>query len=167
MATFDRMIIDDRDLANRYFGENNLDDFDNDQYLFSKSSTNNRQPFHLNPLTEQDSLNKTNDNIGLFGRRVYLESPALDNKDEDDLYRYVPSRLSEHPSSIVGTTVPASTGETLIDSLDFELDLFGATNTRHTIPYQTSTQLLQGSKPPALLTQLPNPVIQSPMTNMR
>ncbi|CAF3439196.1 unnamed protein product [Rotaria sp. Silwood1] len=166
MATLDRMIIDDRDLANRYFGENNLDDFDNDQYLFSKSSTNNRQQFDLKPLTEQDSSNKMNDNAGLFGRRVYLESPSLDNKD-DDIYRYVPSRLSDHPSSIIGTTVPAPTGETLIDSLDFELDLFGATNTRHKISYQPNTQLFPESKPPAPLTQLINPVTQSPMTNMR
>ena len=52
-----------------------------------------------------------------------------------------------------------------MDSLDFELDLLGTTNTRHTIPYQTNTQLLQESKPPASLTQLTNPL--TPMTNMR
>ncbi|CAF4371318.1 unnamed protein product [Rotaria sp. Silwood2] len=167
MATFDRMIIDDRDLANRYFGENDLDDFDNNQYLFSKPSTNNRQQFHLQPLTEQGSSNKNNDDTGLFGRRVYLESPSLDNKDEDDMYRYVPSRLSDHPSSIVGAKVPAPTGETLIDSLDFELDLLGATNTRHAIPYPTNTQLLQEPKPPIPLTQLNNTVTQSPMANLR
>jgi hypothetical protein len=55
-----------------------------------------------------------------------------------------------------------------MDSLDFELDLLGATNTRHVIPYQTNTQLFQPSKPPAPLTQLPNhPLTQTPMTNMR
>ncbi len=80
-------------------------------------------------------------------------------------YRYVPSRLSEHQSSVVPTSVPAPSGETLIDSLDFELDLFGATNTRHAIPYRTNPQLLQQSKPPAPLTQLTNPL--TPMTNMR
>jgi len=90
MATFDQMIIDDRDLANRYFGENNLDDLDNDQYLFSKQPTNNRQQFNSNPITKQDLQNKNNDdddNTGLFGRRVYLESPSLGNKDEEDIYR--------------------------------------------------------------------------------
>jgi hypothetical protein len=87
MATFDQMIIDDRDLANRYFGENNFDDFDDDQYLL----TNNQQPFHSNPLTKQNSLNRNDDddNLGLFGRRVYLESPALGNKEEEDLYRFI------------------------------------------------------------------------------
>jgi len=43
------------------------------------------------------------------------------------------------------------------------LELFGATNPRHPIPYQT--QVLQESKPPAPLTQLTNPL--TPMTNMR
>jgi hypothetical protein len=84
MATFDQMIIDDRDLANRYFGDNNLDD---DQYLFSKQSTNNRQQFYSNPIITQDTSNKDDDPSGLFGRRVYLESPSLDNKDEDNMYR--------------------------------------------------------------------------------
>jgi len=90
MATFDQMIIDNRDLANRYFGENNLDDLNNDQYLFSKQLTNNRQEFNSEPITKQDSSNKNdddNDNIGLFGRRVYLESPSLDNKQEEEMYR--------------------------------------------------------------------------------
>lgn len=87
MATLDRMIIDDRDLANRYFGDHNLDDFDNDAYLFSKSPTNNRQQFNLKPSTENDISNQINDNLGLFGRRVYLESPSLDNKEEEDMYR--------------------------------------------------------------------------------
>jgi hypothetical protein len=90
MATFDQMIIDNRDLANRYFGENNLDDLNNDQYLFSKQLTNNRQEFNSEPITKQDSSNKNDDdddNIGLFGRRVYLESPSLDNKQEEEMYR--------------------------------------------------------------------------------
>jgi hypothetical protein len=87
MATFDQMIIDDRDLANQYFGENNFDDLDDDQYLL----TNNQPTFHSNPLTKQDPSNRNNDddNTGLFGRRVFLESPALGNKDEEDLYRYI------------------------------------------------------------------------------
>lgn len=71
--------------------------------------------------------------------------------------------MSDHHSSVIGTSVPAPTGETLIDSLDFELDLIGATNTRHTLPYRT--QLSQETKPPAPLTQLTNPL--TPMTNMR
>jgi hypothetical protein len=89
MATFDQMIIDDRDLANRYFGENNLDDLDDDQYLFSKQSTNNQQQqFNSKPITKQDLSNKNDDdNIGLFGRRVYLESPSLGNRDEEEIYR--------------------------------------------------------------------------------
>jgi hypothetical protein len=183
MSTFDQMIIDDRDLANQYFGENNLDDFDDDQYLFSKQPTNNRQQFNSKPLAEHSSPNTNDNDTGLFGRRVFLESPSLGNKDEEDIYRYfihinrviliekrfcryVPSRLSEHRSSIVGVPAPAPTGETLIDSLDFELDLLGATNARHAVPYQTKTQL-QEYKPPAPLTQITHPVAQSPMTNMR
>ncbi len=82
MATFDQMIIDNRDLANRYFGENNLDDLDDDQYLFSKQTNNNRQPFNLKQDDDDDD-----DNTGLFGRRVFLESPALGNKEEQDMYR--------------------------------------------------------------------------------
>jgi len=86
MATFDQMIIDDRDLANRYFGEN-LDDLDDDQYLFSKPSINNRQPFNSKPRTTQDLPSKSDDDAALFGRRVYVESPSLGNKEEEDLYR--------------------------------------------------------------------------------
>jgi hypothetical protein len=81
--------------------------------------------------------------------------------------RYVPSRLSEHPSSVVGIPAPGPTGETLIDSLDFELDLFGASNTRHAIPYRTNTQTIQEFKPPAPLTQYSNPLTQPAMTHMR
>jgi hypothetical protein len=84
MATLDKMIVDDRDLANRYFGENNLNDFDNDQFLFPKS---NQSGFNLKPMTKQDLNNKDDDLSGLFGRRVYLESPSFDNKEEEDMYR--------------------------------------------------------------------------------
>lgn len=83
MATFDKMIVDDRDLANRYFGENNLSDLDNDQFLFSKQSKTNQLEFN----SKQELNNKDDDLTGLFGRRVYLESPSLDNKDEEDMYR--------------------------------------------------------------------------------
>lgn len=74
MATFDQMIIDDRELANRYFGDDALND---DQYLFSNLSTNNRRPLN----------NNGSDDTGLFGRRVYLESPSLGNRDEEEIYR--------------------------------------------------------------------------------
>ena len=30
---------------------------------------------------------KDDDNSGAFGRRVYLESPSLGNKEEEDMYR--------------------------------------------------------------------------------
>lgn len=79
--------------------------------------------------------------------------------------RYVPSRLSDHTTTVLGPVPPAPTADTLIDSLDFELDLLGATNTRHAIPYRTNTQTFDASKPPASLTQLTNPL--TPMTNMR
>ena len=62
-------------------------------------------------------------------------------------------------------SVTAPTGDTLIDSLDFELDILGATNTRPTMPFRTNPQLFQNSKPPAPLTQMTNPI--TPMTNMR
>lgn len=86
MATFDQMIIDDRDLANRYFGENRFDDLDDGQYLLD----NNSQPFTANPLIKPESIHDTDDenrDLGLFGRRVYLESPALGDKAEEELYR--------------------------------------------------------------------------------
>ena len=87
MATLDKMIVDDRDLANRYFGENNLSDLDSDQFLFSKQSKNNRSEFNSKPVTKQELPNKDDDLSGLFGRRVYLESPTFDNKEEEDMYR--------------------------------------------------------------------------------
>lgn len=181
MATFDQMIIDDRDLANRYFGDNHFDELDDDQYLLN----NNSQPFQIDPIIKTEPLNDNDENnLGLFGRRVFLESPALGDKQDEDLYRfvffllqkkqnkifsivdrYVPSRLSEHPSTVVVPQVPAPTGETLIDSLDFELDILGAGNTRSTMPFRTNPRSIQNSKPPAPLTQMTNPI--TPMTNMR
>ena len=82
MATFDQMIIDDRDLANRYFGDSNLDNLDDDQYLFSKPTTANQDPFTLHSDDPNDTAN-----TNLFGRRVFLESPSLGNKEDEDLYR--------------------------------------------------------------------------------
>lgn len=90
-------------------------DFDNDNYLFS-------QPAQYS--------NKDFDGTGSQGRRVYLESPSFGNKEEEDMYRYVQSRLTDRTSSIVGQTLPAPTGVTLMDSLDFDLDLLGANHTR-------------------------------------
>lgn len=91
----------------------------------------------------------------------------FDRQETISLIRYVPSRLSDHPPSVAGATIPAPTGETFLDSLDFELDILGATNTRPTIPYRAKADLLQESRPPAALTQLPDPVIQSPIENLR
>ena len=87
MATFDQMIIDDRDLANRYFSDNHFDEFDDEQYLLNNTS----QPFQVNPISKPDSANQKTDenNLGLFGRRVFLESPALGDRDEEELYRFV------------------------------------------------------------------------------
>ena len=78
MATFDQMIIDDRDLANRYFSDNHFDEFDDEQYLLNNTS----QPFQVNPISKPDSANQKTDenNLGLFGRRVFLESPALGDR---------------------------------------------------------------------------------------
>jgi hypothetical protein len=84
MATFDQMIIDNRDLANRYFGENHVD---NDPYPFSNLSANNGQLLNSKSTIKSDFLANTLDDNGLFGRRVYLESPSLGNKQDEDLYR--------------------------------------------------------------------------------
>ncbi|CAF1247358.1 unnamed protein product [Adineta ricciae] len=165
MAALDKMIIDDRDLANRYFGENTLDDLNTDQFLFSKQTKTTQEESSLKSRTKQDTSTKEDDLTGLFGRRVYLESPSFDNKEEEDMYRYVPSRLSEVPAPLVEGTAPTMTTDTLIDSLDFELDLLGAAHTRHRFPYRTTTQLLQDSKPPAPLTQLQNPSKPFSLTN--
>ncbi|CAF5148230.1 unnamed protein product, partial [Rotaria magnacalcarata] len=115
MGTYDQMIVD-----NRYPG-----DFDNEKYLFSKESD-----------AQEDSSNKDDDANGLLGRRVYLESPSFGNQEEEDMYRYVSSRLTNHTGSLIGTTVPATTGATLMDSLDYELDVLGTNNTRSQIPHR-------------------------------
>ena len=81
------------------------------------------------------------------------------------IIRYVPSRLSEHPGNMIGPSIPAPSGETLMDSLDFELDMLRTTNTRPSIPYRSDPQLFQESKPPAPLTQITHPL--TPMTSMR
>ena len=58
--------------------------------------------------------------------------------------RYVPSRLSENPASVIGHVPPittAATGATLMDTLDFELDLLGTNNPGSRIPpYGTLSQ---------------------------
>ena len=84
MSTFDQMIIDNRDLANRYFGDDNLDD---DPYLFTKLPTNPGRTLNnqTNPTATTTNLLSTNNE--LFGRRVFLESPSLGNRDEEELYR--------------------------------------------------------------------------------
>ena len=87
MAALDKMIIDDRDLANRYFGENTLDDLNTDQFLFSKQTKTTQGESSLKSRTKQDTSTKEDDLTGLFGRRVFLESPSFDNKEEEDMYR--------------------------------------------------------------------------------
>ena len=80
--------------------------------------------------------------------------------------RFVPSRFSDHPSTYAVPSMPPPSGENLIDSLDFELDLFGTTNTRYQMPYSTNTQFLQELKPPTTVTQLNNPTTQPSQTNI-
>jgi len=130
MDTLDQMMVD-----NRYTG-----DFDNENYLFSK----------------QQITNKDDDENGALGRRVYLESPSFDNKEEEDMYRYVPSRITDRTSSVIGGKLPASTGPTLMDSLDFELDMLGTNNTRSELPYR------QSSKPVGSTQQLSNNLTNMP-----
>lgn len=38
-------------------------------------------------IQEQSMPSKDDDGTGAFGRRVYLESPSLGNKEEEDMYR--------------------------------------------------------------------------------
>jgi len=128
MGTYDQMIVD-----NRYPG-----DFDNENYLFSKQQQ------------QQQMLNKDDDGSGPLGRRVYLESPSFGNKEEEDLYRYVPSRITDRTSSIIDSKVPERTGATLMDSLDYELDILGTNNARSEMPYRPL------SKPVAPTRQLSN-----------
>lgn len=103
------------------------DEFDNDNYLFSRPG---------------QYSNKDLDGTGSQGRRVYLESPSFGNKEEEDMYRYVQSRLTDRTSSIVGNpTLPAPTGATLMDSLDFDLDILGTHNARAQPVPTTTTNL--------------------------
>jgi hypothetical protein len=118
MDTYDQMMVD-----NRY-----PSDYNDEKYL-------------------QQMSNKDEDGNGALGRRVYLESPSFGDKEEEDMYRYVPSRLTDHTSTIVDHTLPTRTGGTLMDALDFELDAFGTNNTRPNLPYR---------KPIAPIRQLSN-----------
>ncbi len=103
---------------NRYPG-----DFDTDKYLFSKQ--------------QQQIPIKDDDGNGSLGRRVYLESPSFDNKEEEDMYRYVPSRITDRTSSIIGPPIPPTrTGATYKDSLDYDLDILGTNHNRSQMPYQ-------------------------------
>ena len=120
MGTHDQMMVD-----NRYAG-----DFDYEKYPFSKQIST-----------------KDDDGNGSQGRRVYLESPSFDTKEEEDMYRYVPSRLTDGTASIVGTTLPK---RPVMDSLDFQLDNFGANNTRSEVPYRPLPVTRQLSTMPRL-----------------
>jgi hypothetical protein len=130
MSTYDQMMVD-----NRYPG-----DFDNEKYSFSKQQQQ--------PISHQHE--DGNGSQGGQGRRVYLESPSFGNKEEEDLYRYVPSRVTDRTSSMIGTRLPAPTGATLMDSLDFDLDILG-TNNAH-----AETLYRQPSKQPLPTRQLSN-----------
>lgn len=68
---------------------------------------------------------------------------------------------------MIDAAAPNVTTEALIDSLDFDLDLFGTANARNGIRYPTTSQLLKESKPPAPLTQFTNPVKPSAVTNVQ
>lgn len=126
METYDQMMVD-----NRYPGELN-----NEKFSFSK----------------QQSMNKDEDGTGSLGRRVYLESPSFDNKEEEDMYRYVPSRITDRTSSIIGNTLPTQTAPALMDSLDLELDILGTNNSRSELPYRQSSKPLL---PPRQLSNMP------------
>ncbi|CAF0864304.1 unnamed protein product [Rotaria sp. Silwood1] len=128
MSTYDQMIVD-----NQYLG-----DFDNEKYLFSQQSN-----------AQQDLLNQDEDGNGLLGRRVYLESPSFGNKEEEDMYRYVSSRLTNRTGSIIDTMAPVRTGAALMDSLDFELDVLGTNNARSQMPLRKEPNPI---KPPGQLS---------------
>lgn len=106
----------------------------------------NRYPGELNnekfSFSKQQSMNKDEDGTGSLGRRVYLESPSFDNKEEEDMYRYVPSRITDRTSSIIGNTLPTQTAPALMDSLDLELDILGTNNPRSELPYRQSSKPL-------------------------
>lgn len=76
-------------------------------------------------------------------------------------HRYVPSRLSERQA--VG---PVRSSEALIDSLDLELNVLGATNTRPPLPYRPNPQLHENFRAPAPLTQMTNPARQPVSSNL-
>ena len=68
MGTMDQMLFDNRDIANRYSNQ-----VTSDPYVFSRAQ----------PPSTHDS-----DRANPFGRRVFLESPSLDNREaEEDIYR--------------------------------------------------------------------------------
>ena len=106
-------------------------DLDNENYLSSKKSN-----------TQQESMNKDEEGGGFLGRRVYLESPSFDNKEEEDMYRYVSSRLTDRTASIIGaTTIPlpapvTNTGAPLMDTFAFELDTFDTNQALPEIPHR-------------------------------
>lgn len=114
MGTYDQTMVDDRQLG----------EVDDENNQVSDRSNN----------PQEDMQNQEDDGNGLVGRRVYLESPSYDNKEEEDMYRYVSSRLTNHTGSLVDTTVAAPTGAPLIESLDYEVDILGVDNTRSQIP---------------------------------
>jgi hypothetical protein len=137
MGTYDQMLVD-----NRYPG-----DFDDDdKYSFSKE-----QEPHI-PTQDEDGN-------GSLGRRVYLESPSFDNKEEEDMYRYVPSRITDRTSSIIGP--PIHTGTAVMGSLGYEFDIHGTNNNRSEISYQ------QESKPIPPRRQLSNTLTNIPKSDPR
>lgn len=179
MSTFDQVIIDDRDLVNRYFGDTNFDD---DQFGLPNIRSNTLRPLDTRINPSSDFLTD-NDTSGLLGRRVFLESPSFGNKDEEDIYRwtkracchrffeliwllsiccsslarFVPSRLSDNPVSL-----PAPNGDTLIDSLDFELNVLGATNLTRPLAFENNSRFIRDPKPLLPSTQIKNPTIDKP-----
>jgi hypothetical protein len=129
MGTYEQMMVD-----NRYTG-----DFDNEKYSLSKQQQQQQQKRPL--LSHKDE-----DGNGSQGRRVYLESPSFGNKEEEDMYRYVPSRLTDGTASMIGTTLPAPTGATLMDSLDFDLDILGADHTHSDALYRQPPKPVIGTR---------------------
>ena len=111
---------------NRYPGDSNLDKYS----------------FKQRPVLSH----KDDDGSGSQGRRVYLESPSFGNKEEEDMYRYVPSRLTDGTASMIGPTLPAPTGATLMDSLDFDLDILDAHQTRSDPLYRPPPKPASGTK---------------------
>jgi hypothetical protein len=74
----------------------------------------------------------------------------------------VPSRLSEHPSSVIGA-LPR--GTTIMDSLDFELNLLGTNHPRTgEVPHRMHTQPYHESQVAASRIQLTNSSTQPSKT---